>query len=235
MAPHLVDRPARCFGGRGVDPIDDDVVGTHRWLPTSYRQSKVPADWFDSAYVGTPPWDIGRPQPEIVKLERAGEITGSVLDVGCGTGEHALYLAEAGHRVVGIDGSPRAIRKARAKARARHLEARFDVADALDLGRPAEPFDTVIDSGLFHVFADEERLRLRQSLAGVIRPDGTYLMMCFSDREPGNWGPRRITETEIRSTFAEGWRVNYIRASAFETNMGEAAAWLASISKLRDP
>jgi len=191
----------------------------------------VPADWFESAYLGTPPWDIGRPQPAIVRLAETGQITGSVLDVGCGTGENILFLAEQGFVATGIDGAPTAIEKARAKAKGRALEVRFELADALDLSVPGGQFDTVIDSGLFHVFADEERPRFRDSLGRVLRSGGTYFLMCFSDQEPGDWGPRRVTQAEIRSVFSGAWRVNYIQPSAFDINGGQAQAWLASISR----
>ena len=192
------------------------------------------ADSFDSSYLGTPPWDIGRPQPAIVRLVETGQITGRVLDVGCGTGEHVLFLAQLGYDAAGIDGAPRAIAKARAKAEARGLTAHFDVADALDLPIPQRPFDTVIDSGLFHVFSDEKRPAFRDSLARVIRPGGPYFMMCFSEREPGNWGPRRVTQKEIRSIFQGNWRVSEIQPSAFDINGGVTLAWLASITRSDD-
>ena len=192
----------------------------------------MPADSFESAYHGTPPWDIGRPQPAIRRLADTGEITGSVLDVGCGTGENVLYLVERGFAAVGIDGAPTAIRKARAKAKRRGLNVQFEVGDALNLSVPKRQFDTVIDSGLFHVFADDERSRFRDSLGRVVRLGGTYFLMCFSDQQPGDWGPRRVSQAEIRSVFSGGWRVNYIQSSAFETKEGDAHAWLASISRL---
>ena len=188
-------------------------------------------NWFDAAYRGTPPWDIGRPQPAIERLEKTGQITGVVLDVGCGTGENVIFLAQRGHDAYGIDGSPTAIGKALAKAKARGVSAHFDIADALELQIPETPFDTVIDSGLFHVFSDAERVRFVKSLSSVIRPGGTYFMMSFSEREPGDWGPRRVTQQEIRSTFGNGWLINYIEASAFDTTQGRALAWLASISR----
>jgi cyclopropane fatty-acyl-phospholipid synthase-like methyltransferase len=196
------------------------------------KRLDVTANSFESSYLGTPPWDIGRPQPAIVRLAETGQITGSVLDVGCGTGENVLYLAEHGFPAAGVDGAPTAIRKARAKAKARGLDASFEVADALDLKVPERPFDSVIDSGLFHVFSDEERARFIESLGRVVRPGGTYFLMCFSDKQPGNWGPRRVTQAEIRSAFSDGWRINSIDPSAFDTNDGHAEAWLASISRL---
>jgi SAM-dependent methyltransferase len=195
----------------------------------------VPADAFESSYDGTPPWDIGRPQPAIVRLAETGQITGRVLDVGCGTGENILDLAERGLTATGLDGAPTAIRKAKAKAKRRGLEVRFEVADALDLPVPDQPYDTIIDSGLFHVFSDEERGRFKDSLGRVIRPGGIYYLMCFSDEQPGDWGPRRVTQAEIRSVFRDGWRVNSIQASAFDTNLGQAHAWLASIARLAEP
>ena len=191
----------------------------------------MPANSFESAYLGTPPWDIGRPQPAIVRLAATGQITGSILDVGCGTGENVLYLAEHGYAAAGVDGAPTAINKARAKAKRRGLNASFEVADALNLPTPERQFDTLIDSGLFHVFSDDERPRFRESLGRVVRSGGTYFLMCFSDHQPGDWGPRRVTQAEIRAVFGDGWRVNSIEPSVFETNVGEAQAWLATISR----
>jgi cyclopropane fatty-acyl-phospholipid synthase-like methyltransferase len=163
-------------------------------------------------------------------LDQSGQITGSVLDVGCGTGEHVLYLAGRGFEVMGVDSAPTAIKKARAKAKQRGLDVTFVLGDALNLSIPDHRFDTVIDMGLFHVFSDEERPRFRESLERVLRPGGTYFMLCFSEKEPGGWGPRRVTQAEIRSVFTGGWRTNYIESSTIETIGGQAEAWLASLT-----
>jgi cyclopropane fatty-acyl-phospholipid synthase-like methyltransferase len=191
---------------------------------------------WDSVYLtGTPPWDIGRPQPTFVRLADSGLLSGRLLDPGCGTGEQTLLAAAHGADATGVDLAPSAIERARAKAAERGLPARFEVADALDLGQLGLTFDTVTDSGLFHVFDDQERPRYVASLAGVLRPGGTCYLMCFSDRQPGDWGPRRVRREEISQAFSDGWDVASIEADEFEINPGlgtlTAQAWLATITR----
>ncbi len=192
--------------------------------------------WDESYTAEMPaPWDIGRPQPAFVRLADDGLLAGRVLDSGCGTGEHALLAASRGADVIGIDVAPTAIARARAKAADRGLSVRFEVADALDLGRLRLHVDTVIDSGVFHVFGDEERARYVASLAAVLRPGGSCYLMCFSDRQPGDWGPRRVRAEELHSAFRDGWAVESISADTFEINpiggTTQAQAWLAAIRR----
>ena len=188
---------------------------------------------FEAAYATTPPWDIGRPQPAFANLTADGALGGDVLDVGCGTGEHALMAAEAGCTTVGIDVSPTAIRLAQAKAQERGIAARFIVADALRLESLGEQFDVVLDCGLFHVFDDEDRQPFVESLARVTRTGGRYYMLCFSDEEPTGWGPRRITQAEIRDAFAQGWRVDSIEAAELDVTVRSepVRSWLATITR----
>ena len=152
---------------------------------------------FEKAYDGQPPWEIEGPQPEIVRLAEAGGIQGVVLDVGCGTGENALYLAARGLDVWGIDFVPKAIERAREKALKRGLGVHFQVGDALKLEVLGRTFDTVIDSGLFHTFGDEERSVFVRGLARVVQPGGVGFILCFSDQEPPGQGPRRVSREEI--------------------------------------
>ncbi|MEA2684782.1 MAG: hypothetical protein QOK05_3110 [Chloroflexota bacterium] len=189
---------------------------------------------WNSAYEGTPPWDIGRPQPEFVRLAEAGKLRGRVLDAGCGTGEHVLLAAIHGAQAAGVDISDRAIERARAKAEERGTAATFQVADVLHLQELGLEFDVVTDSGVFHVFDDMDRPVYANSLGSVIRPGGVYYMMCFSDREPGDWGPRRVSPAEIESTFADGWSIHSIEATAFAVNLApdSAQAWLATIERV---
>jgi SAM-dependent methyltransferase len=190
---------------------------------------------FEAAYqTGTPPWDTGRPQPEIVKLAADGEVVGTVLDVGCGTGENALHLAALGKRVLGVDGSPTAIARAREKAAARGLAVPFLVADALDLGKLHQRVETVIDCGLFHTFEDEQRRPYAESLCEVLSPGGVVHILCFSDEEPPGWGPRRVSEYEIRAAFRAIFAMTRVRPAVFETLRpeGDVKAWLATLVRI---
>ena len=196
-----------------------------------------PRDW-DAVYKAAtpPPWDIGRPQPAFVRLANSGLLCGAVLDAGCGTGEHALLAAARGADAVGVDVSPWAIDHARAKAAERGVMARFEVVNALNLGQLGMSFDTVIDSGLFHVFDDDARPRYVTSLASVLKSGGGCYLMCFSDREPGDWGPRRVRQDELATAFDDGWEITGIAADTFAINpvfgTSTAHAWLATIRRL---
>lgn len=199
----------------------------------------VPRHEFDAMYERTPAWDIGRPQPEVVRLADAGEIVGDVLDVGCGTGENAIFLAQRGHRVLGIDFSERPIELARGKAvaaAARPLDVEFRVHDALELASLQRRFEAIIDCGLFHTFSDAQRPVFVASLAAVSKPGGRLVLMCFSEAETRDRGPRRVTQAELRAAFAAGWRIERIEPMRFAVNpemyADGARAWLAVITRM---
>src|SRR5438874_1952 len=169
---------------------------------------------FETAYAGQAPWDIGRPQQAF--LDVADQVTGSVLDAGCGTGENALFFAARGQRVTGIDFLAEPIARAQRKAEERGLSANFFVMDALALKHLPEVFDSVLDSGLFHVFSDADRTRYVEGLATVLKPGGRLYLLCFSDEEPGTQGPRRVSRQELQDAFAQGWRIESIEPARAE-------------------
>jgi SAM-dependent methyltransferase len=123
---------------------------------------------------------------------------------------------------------------AQAKAARLGVTIHFRVADALELDKLGRTFDVVLDSGLFHVFSDTDRIRYIQSLGSAVRPRGTLHILCFSDLEPGTDGPRRIGERELILAFGRGWQVECVAEARFETNIHPegARAWLATFTRL---
>jgi 2-polyprenyl-3-methyl-5-hydroxy-6-metoxy-1,4-benzoquinol methylase len=179
------------------------------------------------------PWDTGHPQSEIKRLAESGEIKGAVLDVRCGAGENALYIAQKGFRVTGIDSEPTVIAKAMLEAAARNVKVPFFAFDALHLGCLGMVFDTVIDTGLFYVYSDFEKKIFVNSLAQALKKGGQYHMLCISELEKGSFGPRRVTQDEIRSLFSGDWEIRSIKDARLDTNLekGWCSAWLASIKR----
>lgn len=190
--------------------------------------SSVPRSTFDSAYESqSAPWIIGEPQPAIVALERDGWLRGTVLDPGCGTGEHTIYLTRRGYDVRGIDFSSRAIEQARANAARQQVPARFEIADAMDLGK--EPrYDTIVDSALFHVFEPADRIAYTRSLHAATQPGGRVHVLALSDAEPG-FGPQ-ISDTAIRDAFQDGWVLEELRPSRFRAIVGQEDAARLNLS-----
>ncbi|WP_369245001.1 class I SAM-dependent methyltransferase [Streptomyces sp. R41] len=189
----------------------------------------------DDLYASPPPWDIGRPQPAFLALAEAGAIQGRILDAGCGTGEHVLMCAGLGLDATGVDLASPALRNAEEKAREQGRTARFLHWDALKLADLRETFDTVLDCGLFHIFGGTDRATYVDNLRAVIRPGGRYLMLCFSDRQPGEWGRvHKLARDEIEASFTEGWRVDSIEPSTIDitTDPGGIRAWLVALTRV---
>jgi SAM-dependent methyltransferase len=195
---------------------------------------------FENHYRQGAPWVIGRPQPAVVRLYAAGGFAGRVLDAGCGTGDNAIFLARQGLPVVAIDFVPAAIETARRAAERERLPIDFRVADILQWADTAERFDTVLDSGLFHVFPTDRRGEYVRVLALLVSPGGRAHVLCFSDREPGTDGPLRITQAELLDAFRYGWSNERLEAIRFEAAQGPGMprfspggphAWLATFRR----
>jgi SAM-dependent methyltransferase len=202
--------------------------------PTSHeRMTGLP--WDASYHDGPAPWDIGRPQPAIVRLASQGGFAGAVLDAGCGTGENTLLIAALGCSVLGVDVAETALATARKKAADRGLDVEFAVADAFELARLERRFETVLDCGLFHTFDAEERPMYVASLASVTQPGGTLYVLCFSD-QGSDIGPHPIREQDLRAAFnsASGWSIAALQTDRIDTRFHEngAAAWFATIQRI---
>ncbi len=211
-------------------PTDANEIRDAAVLAPRAMSPKTATD-FDASYASTPVWDIGAPQPAFQTLAETGAIVGRVLDVGCGTGEHALMAAALGCDATGVDLAQTAIAAARKKGLQRNLKARFEVLDALRLPSLGEQFDTGLDSGLFHVLDPESRVAFAKGLRAVIQTGGRYYILCFSDLQPGTWGPYRISQEDLRNAFQTGWAIESIEPSRFlvRTLPHGALAWLVCL------
>jgi SAM-dependent methyltransferase len=218
-------------------PTSEDLAEAEERLADTPAPAKTtpPLSVFDEAYEShTAPWVIGGPQPAIVALERDGWIRGTVLDTGCGTGEHTIHLTRLGYDVRGIDTSEIAIEQARVNAAEHKVAARFEVADALHLGNEST-YDTVVDSALFHVFDPAARARYVRSLHRACRPDALVHVLALSDAGPG-FGPQ-LSDTVIREAFGDGWVLEELRPSHYrgvvgsEGEPGDLPAWLARVRR----
>jgi SAM-dependent methyltransferase len=216
-------------GGRA-----DDSYGGRQ--PTSHER-RAGRPWDASYLDGPAPWDIGEPQPAILRLAGEGAFAGAVLDAGCGTGENALHIASLGLHVLGVDVAQSAVSIAREKAADRGIDADFVVGDALRLDRLGRVFETVLDCGLFHAFDSDERRDYVASLASVTSRDGCLYVLCFSDVGPGTCGPHPVGQEELRAAFGRsgGWSVASVGPDRIQTRFDAqgAPAWLAKIERIQ--
>jgi SAM-dependent methyltransferase len=192
--------------------------------------------WDASYHDGPAPWDVGEPQPAIVRVASEGGFAGAVLDAGCGTGDNALHVASLGLSVVGVDVAYTALAIAREKADERGLEVEFAAVDALALERLGRRFDTVLDCGLFHTFDADERPGYVASLASVTEHDGNLYVLCFSDIGPDT-GPHPVAHDELTAAFQpnSGWSVAAIEPDRILTRFHDddgAPAWLATVKRI---
>ncbi|MCW5850069.1 MAG: class I SAM-dependent methyltransferase [Anaerolineae bacterium] len=184
------------------------------------NEASSSTSFFDAAYRERPPWDIGAAQPDLMALLDEYPPSGPVLDVGCGTGDLALALAQRGLRVLGVDLAEAAIVQARAKAaEAGEVGQRveFRVADALQPSLLPGPFGAVVDSGFFHLFGPDERDRFAHDLAAACAPGGRYYLLGFAIEARFPNAPRPVRDEELRALFApeHGWRILALRPARF--------------------
>jgi SAM-dependent methyltransferase len=156
-----------------------------------------------------------------MELEALGGFAGEVLDIGCGLGDNAIFLASRGHSVTALDGSAAAIEQARARATDAGVSVTFGVADATNLTGYDGMFDTIVDSALYHCLDDEGRQAYAAGLYRATRPGARWHLFCFSgDNVNGLIAPMgSVPESNIRDTLtANGWRIDFLGPTTYLAN-----------------
>ncbi len=146
----------------------------------------------------------------VARAEAAHGPHGAALDLGCGTGSHAVDLARRGWAVTGVDTVPRALGVARRRAEEAGMPVRLLHADATELDgvETAGGFRLVLDVGCFHGLTDDQRAATGQAVTRVAAPDATLVLMAMS---PGGRGPlpRGACQADVERAFP-GWRTTHV-------------------------
>jgi SAM-dependent methyltransferase len=182
--------------------------------------------WNESYASGALPWDTGEPEPLLVEFVTSGRVRPTrTLEIGAGTGTNALWLAQRGFDVLGIDVAPLAIERATAKLNGLHLGCRFQTLDFLATEVPDGPFHFVFDRGCFHVFDEpEEREHFAARVAAILAPGGLWLSLIGStEGPPREVGPPRRSAREIAQAIEPALEIVELRSAEFHGH--GARAW----------
>jgi SAM-dependent methyltransferase len=186
-------------------------------------------EWDERYQAGETPWDTGEPDEYLVEFLRSSPVErGRALDVGCGTGTNALWLAGQGFAVLGIDISSAAIERARGKARTTVRDCRFVAADFLRDTLSDGPFDLMFDRGCFHVFdKTEDRAHFAERAASLLKRDGRWLSLIGSSEGPErDYGPPRRSARDVISAIEPELEILELRSIQFRASLPEpVAAW----------
>lgn len=193
-------------------------------------------DW-DEHYAGGPlPWDTGAPDPSLVEL--LGRLPrGRALEIGCGTGTNAVYLAGQGYQVVGVDLAPRAVALARARAAEAGADVAFHVVDVLADPLPGGPYDLVFDRGCLHVFDEAaDRARFAEQVASALAPGGQWLSLAGSTEGPArDGGPPRRSAGELVRAIEPHLEILELRRATFDLPQGLVAMWICRAGRRAHP
>lgn len=176
-------------------------------------------DWDLTYREGTPPWETGRPARELVRLVEEGMIRPvPMLEIGCGSGADAVFLASRGFDVTAVDSSPTAIERARTRSQRDGVPIRFVLDDVFAFAQSAEEsYEFVYEAGFYHFMRLVDLQRYLDLLWRVTRPGTLFLTLAGNADEEVEGGPPRVSEDEIRNELGRLFEMVYLGSFRFES------------------
>lgn len=180
---------------------------------------------------GDVPWDDTLPPPEVIAF-LTEQPAGRSLDLGCGYGRAAIYMAQRGWEVDAIDFIAEAICVAAERARAAGVTIRFHVNSVIDLDYLAGPYDFALDVGCGHNLDWDGLRQYRRQLHRLLRPGGTFLFFArLQERDETSDGPRGLEEQRLQAAFAEGFEL--VWSEIGRTEMADQSGWSSGWFRFR--
>jgi len=184
---------------------------------TEHEQYVAP-DWNDIYRMGTPPWDSGQAEPELVNLVDSGTIKPCpVLELGCGTGTDSVYLAKKRFEVTAVESSPIALERARARAEREDALLRLVLGDVFDFAKDSGPFDFIYDRGFYHFIRRTDLDRFMDMLWRITQPGSMYLVLAGNSGEQTEDGPPRVSEDELRNELGRLFDFEHLKPFRFNS------------------
>jgi SAM-dependent methyltransferase len=184
-------------------------------------------DWNENYRTGTLPWDTGRASSELDRVVREHGIHPCrALELGCGTGTNSVWLAQQGFEVTGVDVAPLAVEQADSRAHAAGVQARFLVADVLDLPDLGGPFGFFFDRGCYHAIRRTAPHDYAPAVARQLAPAARGLILAGNAREPHEPGPPVVTEEQLREELGQSFNILDLREFRFDEAPGVPVRFL---------
>jgi SAM-dependent methyltransferase len=179
------------------------------------------ANWEDAYREGTPPWDHDQPHAALVRVieEKRFPKGASILELGCGTGADAVYLARRRFEVTAVDCSPIALERARLRAEQHDALLRFVLDDMFEFARSAGQFDVIYDAGVYHFIRLVDLEKYLDMLWRVTRPGSYFFGLIGAAGETAEGGPPQVTESEIHNELGRLFEPVQLLTSRIESSL----------------